>query len=70
MKRMLHGIVVVLIGMMIGKWRQYAAVEYLGGRLGFHWVSIIGLAPSIVALVVPKAKYPHALGYRRHPQRS
>lgn len=70
MRRFLQGLLVVPIGFVIGKWCQYASVEYLGDRLGFTGASIVGLAPFMAGIVVLKAKYPHVLAYRGRPQRS
>jgi hypothetical protein len=65
MKRVLQGILVVAVGFVTGKWCQYAAVEYLGDRLGFNCASVIGLSPFMVGIVYLRAKYPHILDHRK-----
>ena len=70
MKRFLQGLLVVPIGFVIGKWCQYAAVEYFGDRLGFSGASIIGLTPFMAGIIFLKAKYPRVLAYRRRPQQN
>lgn len=68
MKRVLHGVLVVVIGIATGKWCQYAAVEYLGDRLGFNGASLIGLAPFMAGIIFLRAKYSHLLEYRKRSQ--
>jgi len=64
-KRLAYTFVLVLAGVCLGKICQYAAVGYLGPRLGFARASLAGLAPFVASLVWLRAKYPRTLAYGR-----
>lgn len=41
--RTLLWIAAIVLGVALGKWMQYGAVELLGDRLGFNGASMIGI---------------------------
>ena len=65
MRRIVHAILFVALGVVIGKWCQYTGVAYLAGTLGFEGASLIGLAPFVVALLLLKARYPRHFAFRQ-----
>ncbi|MBB4616695.1 hypothetical protein [Sphingomonas abaci] len=65
MRRSVHAILFVALGVVIGKWCQYTAVAYLAGWLGFEAASLIGLAPFVAALLVLTAHHPRHFAFRQ-----
>ncbi|KTT75346.1 hypothetical protein [Sphingomonas endophytica] len=60
MRRVLSGMVFVVVAVAVGKACQYAAVGWLGGRLGFAGASLVGLAPFFAVLLTIRARYRRA----------
>lgn len=51
-------VLVVAVGVCAGKMIQYAAVDYLGDRLGFDLASAVGLVPFTAILIYLAVRFP------------
>lgn len=71
MRRLFFSFLFVLVGVIVGKACQYAAVAHFGARLGFERASLVGLVPFVVTLFVLKRRFPRffTVAPRRRPVR-
>jgi hypothetical protein len=65
MRRICYTVLFVAVGVAVGKWCQYTAVDYLGSRLGFELASLVGLVPFLAILIMMKGRFPRYFTFKR-----
>ena len=56
---LLTAVAMIALMVAVAKLAQYAAVDVLGGQLGFDLASFVGVAPVIAFYFFLSVRYPH-----------